>query len=266
MSAITTIINALSKTIPSLQISSGTIEAQIIDAVGTYADVEARERDNTLDSIREMLATQRVTNAEYYRTKATEFQLGDMLAVDSITQYPMYPAVDETKRIVKQAYMVGSFPDYSLLVNKVGSDGHLAPLTSEELASFTSYFAAFEPIGMHISTGSLPVARIHDDQISVYVQAGADGQAVCDAINAAFLAYEVIPRKYNRVTLSELVDVMQTAHPAVVAIGWGNVYAMEQLSGSSSSKTSYPVNGAFVLQNGAFTWATKITSGMLKVM
>ena len=74
MGAITTIMQALQAFLPTFARSDGSIEAKIIDVVGTYADSEAIERRNTLDAINNALANQRITTKEYYRRKAVMFQ------------------------------------------------------------------------------------------------------------------------------------------------------------------------------------------------
>ncbi len=264
MGAATTILNALRNVLPTFAKSDASIEAKIIDAVGAYADAEAIERSNTLDVIRTALASQKVTTVEYYRRKAVAFQLGDTLVYDPINQGGYYSDVDPEKQIIKQAYIVEAYPNYVLLVNKLGNDGRLTTLTADELASFDSYFDAFQPLGLRISVSSLQVAKIYDPNMVVYVRAGSDSTEVAAAINANLRDYEAILRNTNLVTLSEIEDVIQR-DSNVLAIGWNNPYATDfNLDGSSSNV--YPSKGLFKLTSGAFTFATDITSSMIKVL
>ena len=264
MGAVNTILDALQKLIPSFAKSDGTIEAKIIDVVGTYADTEAIERQNTLRTINEALANQRVTTKDYYRRKAVAFQLGDMLAYDPVSFLAYYPTIDEERRLVKQAYIVGSYPNFTLLVNAIGSDGHLRVMTPDELNSFCTYFEAYQPLGLELNINSLEVAKITDPDLIIYVQAGVDAGDAVDKIKANLLAYESTFRQTNAVSLSEIEDVIQQ-YDGVRAVGWGNPIANEQQI-DGTTRQSYPVQGVFNLTNGAFTFATEITTGMIKVL
>lgn len=265
MGAVNTIMSALQTLIPSFAKSNASIEAKIIDVVGTYADTEKIERDNTLEVIGEALATQKVTTIEYYRRKAVAFQLGDTLVYDPINQGGYYETVNTENQIVKQAYIVGSYPIFTLLVNKLGPDGHLTTLTADELASFKTYFQAFQPLGMNLNISSLNVAQISDPGIIIYVRAGSDAASVADQINANLTANEAVLRSNNKVSLTEISDIIQSQSD-VLAVSFSSQLSAteEQLSGQEV--TVFPTNGLFNLTNGAFTFATQITPGMIKVL
>lgn len=264
MSAVNTIIDALRVFMPSFAKSNGTIEAKIIDVVGTYADSEAIERENTIATINTALANQRVTGKDYYRRKAVAFQLGDMLAYDPVSFLAYYPTIDENKQLVKQAYIIGNYPNFSLLVNAIGSDGHLRRMTATELNSFRTYFEAYQPLGLEININSLEVAKITDVDLVIYVQPGVDAGEAVSQINASLLAYESTFRPTNTVSLTEIEDVIQQ-YEGVRAVGWGNPVAAEQQI-DGSTRYTYPVQGVFNLTNGAFTFATEITTDMIKVL
>lgn len=264
MGAVTVIKEALQRLIPDLAVSDASIESKIIDVVGTYADTEKLERENTLDVINKALANQKITTVEYYRRKAVEFQQGDNLVYDPVNQGGYYANIDETKRIVKQAYVVEDYPRYNLLVNKLGADGHLTTLTTDELVSFASYYRAFEPLGLTFNILSLPVARITDPNIVVYVRTGADATAVAAQINAKFLANESVLRPTNLVSLTEISDLIQSV-PDVVAVGFDKPIATEtNLQGVQV--TQAPTKGVFKLLNGAFIFGTTITPSMIKTL
>ena len=151
MSAVDTIQKALKLLIPSLDYTNASIEKKIIDVVGSYADTEAIERQNTLATIQTALAQQKVTGIEYYRRRAVAYQEGDELLIDPVSQAGYYATVDEEAQIIKQAYIVGLYPQYTLLVNVIGDDGHLAALSKSQLASFKTYFTAYQPIGLDLN-------------------------------------------------------------------------------------------------------------------
>lgn len=258
------IMDALNVLIPNFIKSNAQIEAKIIDATEAFAASEAIERQRTLDQINSALANQKITTIEYYRRKAVAFQKGDMLVYDPINQGGYYDPVDPESQIIKQAYIVGSYPSYTLLVNALDDQGHLRKLDADELASFKTYFEAFQPLGMNININSLSVAQITDPGLSIYVRSGTDAGAAVSAIQANLTAHESVLRTSNAVTLTEIVDVIQQ-YSQVTAVGFGSIKATEQaLDGSTHTVT--PVNGVFNLTNGAFTFATPITTSMIKVL
>lgn len=264
MAAVKTIRDALARLMPSLTLSDATIEAKIVDVVGSYADSEAVERQNTLNVINNALANQKITSIEYYRRKAVEFQLGDNLIYNPINQGGYYENVDPEKRIVKQAYIVGSYPVFSLLVNKIGNDGHLTVLSPDELASFKTYFSAFQPLGLSLGIGSLSPATIYDNSLIAYTRVGVDATEVANAINDAFTNNESILRNTNIVSLTEISDIMQSVD-GVTAVSFGNIYAHETgLDGVERDLT--PENGLFKLTAGAFRFGTEVTPSMIKTL
>lgn len=262
MGAVSVITDALAYLLPQLQVSNASIESKIVDVVGSYADSEAVERENTLKTIQKALASQKVTTIEYYRRKAVEFQLGDNLVYDPINQGGYYAAIDEEKRIIKQAFIAGSFPNYTLLVNKVESGGHLTTLTSNELDAFRTYFSAFQPIGLRIGIGSLSPAVINDSTLVVYVRDGVDAAKVANDINSAFTSAESVLRNTNIVTLTELSDLIQSVD-GVVAASFGKVYARE-VGIDGVERTVYPVQGLFQLTAGAYIFGTRVTTDMIR--
>lgn len=264
MGAVNTIREALGRVLPRLTLSDATIEAKIIDVVGSYADSEAVERQNTLNVINNALANQKITTIEYYRRKAVEFQLGDNLVYDPINQGGYYADVDPEKRIVKQAYIVGSYPTYALLVNKLDNRGHLTTLTADELASFKTYFSAFQPIGLSLSITSLAPATIYDNSLIVYVRAGVNATETALAINDAFTKNESVLRNTNVLSLTEISDIIQSIE-GVTAVSFGNIYARETgIDGVERTLTAE--NGLFRLTAGAFQLGTTITADMIKTL
>lgn len=262
MSGLDTILRALQQVLPSFAKSDGSIEAKMIDVVGTYADSEAAERANTLTTIQKALATQKVTTVNYYRQKAAEFQYGNELQYDPVNQGGYYDPVIPENRIVKQAFIVGTFPNFVLLVNAVGEGGHLRRLNDAELASFKSYFQAFQPIGLNIAINSFTVSQIHDDNIAIYIRKGSDAATVLANVKKNLIDYEATLRPHNTVSLTEIVDVIQR-EPGVVSVGFSNPYAVEtSIDGVSRNVT--PVLGVFDLLNGAFTFATELTLANIK--
>lgn len=257
---------ALQELLPSFAKSNGSIEAKIIDVVGTFADTEKIERENTLAAINAALASQKITTVEYYRRKAVAFQLGDNLVYDPVNQGGYYEVINEENQIVKQAYIVGEeYPLFTLLVNKIGTDGHLTTLTSDELASFKTYFQAFQPLGLNLNIASLQVANITDPGIKIYVRSGSDASTVASEINANLKANESVLRSTNTVSMSEISDVIQKQSD-VLAIGFSSSLMATEQQLDGSTKQIFPSEGLFKLTNGAFTFGTEITVNMIKTL
>lgn len=265
MNAIDTIINALKSALPSLSLSTGTIERKMIDVFGSVADTYRRDLSDTKNAISRALAEQRITTRDYYRRRAVEFQIDDELKYDPVTFLPYYEKVDGEKRIIKQAYIIGEFPNYTIIVNTVDkSTGMLRALTKQELASFTTYFSAFLPLGLELTAITTPPASITDPDITLYVSTGTDATKVADDVNKALRVYEQTLRKTNTVTRSEIEDVMQSV-PGVVAVGWASPTAIETHPDGSETVTS-DVKGVFPLETGAFVFGTEITVDKIKTL
>jgi len=263
MSGLDTIMNALMSLRPDFAKSDGSIEAKIIDVVGSYADSEAIERRNTLNVINKALASQKVTTINYYRQKAIEFQMGDDLLYDNVNQGGYYKPIRPENRIVKQASIVGEHPSYNLLVNAIGNDGHLRKLDPAEIASFKTYFQAFQPVGLHLGIYSPDVAKIYDNNIKIYIRKGADATAVIKNVKANLVAYESVLRPFNSVSLTEIEDVIQK-EPSVAAVGFNDPYA-EETDMYEVTHQRTPINGVFRLFNGAFTFGTEISINNIEV-
>lgn len=264
MGALDIIKKAVILSIPNIDTSRASIENKIIDAVAAYADAEAVERDNTLKVIQNALASQKNTTIEYYRRKAVEFQYGDQLSYDPVNMGAYYETVNVDKRIIVQAGIVPYSDIYTLLVNKLGSDGHLAPLSAAELAGFKTYFRAFQPLGLELNINSLAVAKITDPNVTVYVKAGSDADVVAQNINDAFKAQEAVLRRTNTILLSELEDTMQSVE-GVVGVGWNAPKATETTV-TGIVRDVMPEAGIFYLENGAFTFATEITTNNIQAL
>lgn len=264
MGAVDIIRAALAQVLPQLN-SNASIESKIVDVVGTVADSYNIERENTLNVINTALAEQKVTGKEYYRRKAIAFQNGDALSYDPVNYGGYYENIDPQKQIIKQAYISGTFPSFFLLVNKIGSDGHLTVLSDNELASFRTYFAAFQPIGMNLQITSLPPAVINAPDMVVYVEAGSDASSIASQINAAFTAQEKILRNTNTVYCTE-IDRVVLSIPGVTALFRGHITATDTSLQGGGTHIVKPEQGILTLTSGAFTFGTEITPQMIKVL
>ena len=285
MGAVDKIRNALRTALPSLAVSNGSIEQKIIDVVGTYADSEAIERENTLTTIRTALAEQKTTSIEYYRRKAVEFQvdtpIDEATMLDPINFGFRYTEVDPAKQIVKQACVVGDFPNYVMRVNKFDeATQRLAKLTqgldgetSNELDAFRTYFSYFQPLGLNMDVQSYDPAIITDTNLVVYIAGGYDGAVVAQEINQAFIDKQKELRRTNKVTISELVDTIQSV-AGVRAVGFSNSLSATDVNLQGSSTIIVPEAGIFNLFTNAFVFGKSydgesvapITADMIKVL
>lgn len=264
MGALDIILAGLRATLPNFARSDGEIESKIIDVVATYADSEVIERNNTLTTIQYALANQKITTKEYYRRKAVQFQINDTLVYDPINQGGYYDPVIPENQIIKQAYVIGQFPIWTILVNALDSTGRLRPLTGVELSSFTTYFEAFQPLGLVLNINSMEVAKITDAGMVVYVRPGTDSAVAAAQINANLLAHEAVLRNNNAVSITEIEDVIQQ-YPDVVAVGFNDPIATE-VTISGETRVVRPVAGIFNLTSGAFSFRTEITVDNVKTL
>lgn len=270
MGAADKIRNALRTALPSLAVSNGSIEQKIIDVVGTYADSEAVERENTLTTIRTALAEQKTTSIEYYRRKAVEFQvdtpIDEATMLDPVNFGFRYTSTDPAKQIVKQACIVGAFPNYVMRVNKFDEIAQrLAPLSQDELNSFDDYFAYFQPLGLNMDVQSYDPAIITDPNLVVYIAGGYDGSVIAQEINQAFIDKQKELRRTNKVTLSELVDTVQSV-AGVRAVGFSSRLSATDVNLQGSPITITPEAGLFNLFTNAFVFGTEVTANMIKVL
>ena len=270
MGAVDKIKEALHTALPTLAISNGSIEQKIIDVVGTYADSEAIERENTLTTIRTALADQKITGIEYYRRKAVEFQvdtpIDEATMLDPVNFGFRYTEVDPAKQIVKQACVVGDFPNYVMRVNKFDeATQRLAALTNDEKEGFDNYFAYFQPLGLNMDVQSYDPAIITDPNLVVYIAGGYDGTVVAQEINQAFIDKQKVLRKTNKVTLSELVDTIQSIN-GVRAVGFSSALAATDTNLQGNPVTIVPEAGIFNLFTNAFVFGTTVTADMIEVL
>lgn len=278
MGAVDKIRNALRTALPSLAVSNGSIEQKIIDVVGTYADSEAIERENTLTTIRTALANQKITNIEYYRRKAVEFQvdtpIDETTMLDPVNFGFHYTEIDPAKQIIKQACIVGDFPNYVMRVNKFDeTTQRLAALNDEEKYGFDNYFAHFQPLGLNMDVQSYDPAIITDPNLVVYIAGGYDGAVVAQEINQAFIDKQKELRRTNKVTISELVDTIQSV-AGVRAVGFSNSLSATDRNLQGSPVTIVPEAGIFNLFTNAFVFGKSydgatvepITADMIKVL
>lgn len=248
--------------------SSASIEAKIIDVVGTYADSEAIERENTLTTIRTALADQKITNIEYYRRKAVEFQVDTPIVeetmLDPVNFGLRYTEIDPTKQIVKQACIVGNFPHYVMRVNKFDeTTQQLARLTPDELDSFDTYFAYFQPLGMNMDVQTKDPAIITDPNLVVYIAGGYDSTTVAQEINQAFIDKQKALRRTNKVTFSELVDTIQGV-AGVLAVGFSPLLSARDTDLQNNVKTITPSAGLFELYTNAFVFGKAYNNGVVE--
>lgn len=265
MSAIDTIRKALRTALPNFATSGGSIEQKIIEVVGTYADSEAIERQNTLDVINKALATQKNTSIDYYRRKAVAYQENDTLVFDPVNQGACYETIDPNKQIIKQAYIAGEFPLYVLRVTTSKDNGEYGKLTPEQLVSFTSYFEYFQPLGLRLPIQSEKMARIKDEKLTVYILNGYSAGNVALQINQAFRSAENILRTTNTLSVTELSDIIQSVK-GVKAVSFSSNLRAIDTDLSMVENIVKPSKGIFYLTDGAFTFDTEVTVSHIQTL
>lgn len=168
---------------------------------GFKQDVEDRIAQNIVPTIR------------WYHTQSVNFQYGDALIFDELTQSFRYAAEDDSKKVVKYCAVRDRGGSIQVLVSG-DSDGKPSVLSSDVLTAFKSYMNSVKIAGVILDIRSLPA-----DSIEITAQVEVDPQQITeegvrisdgsypivDAVNA-YLANIVYGGTFNK---TKCVDAIQ---------------------------------------------------------
>ena len=164
-------------------VSVTSIEGIIAIAIGQVDDIIILEIQNSESTISNLLiGSQGYGKSAYYTDQALLFQYGDDLvintAINPVTGLPyenlIYPVLDTTKQIIKQAAFQASVSGGSLvLFLKVATDivsgTGLSALSNVQLAAFQSYMLNFEIVGIPLNIISLPGDLLFFTSVATYI-------------------------------------------------------------------------------------------------
>lgn len=150
--------------------SAAAIYAKEAQAIGLVIDNTLAEFTNTENIITNLLISQYgLGKPLYYTENAKAFQYGDNLvintAINPVTGAPylnlIYPTIDATKQIVKQAaFETQAAGNGLLLLLKIATlnalTGLLEPLSIAQYNAFSSYFLNFEIPGLPVTIINTP--------------------------------------------------------------------------------------------------------------
>ena len=212
------------------------------------------------------IATAVVASIPWYHKIALEFQYGDSLVFDEVTQQFVYPVVDESKRIVKYAACRDLGGMVYVIASKDNGSGAPGPLSADELAAFTAYLTERKPAGVLLQTDSLS-----PDQVRVNLTVQYDpqvltptGQLIADP--SIYPVEDAINEYLNNILYggelnkTRLVDAVQGA-PGVRDVVLGTVSVKP-----ANSSTFEPVAGNnYVSMSGSFV-SNELRNGISYVL
>lgn len=153
----------------------------------------------------------------WYHKISLEFQYGDNLVFDEVTQQFVYPEIDESKRIVKYAACRDLGGMVYVIASKDNGSGDPEPLSADELTAFTSYLHERKPAGV-----LLQAASFDPDEVRVAVTVlynpqvlSPDGQLIAEPgvypVEEAIDAYLKGIVYGGALNKTKLVDAIQAA-------------------------------------------------------
>lgn len=199
--------------------------------------------------VNETVRTAVVASVPWYHRMALEYQDGDELAFDEVTQSYKYETEHPAQRIVKFASVRDMGTSVQMLVSK-SVDGMPAVLTNDELTRFKKYMQRVKVAGVILGIKSLPSDSIKIN-VKVYVDGllyNKSGTLVKDGTEPVKNAIENYLRNiiyggtFNK---TKLVDAIQAAE-GVKDVELGEcVVAGEIIRGNNYESSG----GSFVLDN-----------------
>lgn len=150
-------------------VSVTSIYGAIANAISVIIYNTIVEINNTVAIINNLQTSQwGYGSSNYYVTIALQFQLGYNLTpnpnINPVTGdpylYPYYSTIDTNAQIISQAALQATPQGGSIVlflkVASLGISEGLGPLTSDQLAAFTSYMLTFEIVGLPLNIISIP--------------------------------------------------------------------------------------------------------------
>lgn len=217
--------------------------------IGDFVDVILIEFQNTINTILNVINTQRYGKSGYYTTVAKAFQDGDDLVPAVGTLDPTYAVIDPTKQIVKQAAFQNNSGSLSLKIAAQDAiTGLLVPLTAPQLADFIAYFINFQIPGIPVSVVSLPANLFGFTAVCTF-NAGYNLTNLQNSVQLALSTF-VSTFPFNGVLYSDqLSDYIKEKVPGVVDF---------YISGTLIDGTGFA--GSTVLTAGYFNYVVNILS------
>lgn len=128
--------------------SASAIWARIVEAVAQVMNTYLIELQNTQQVLTSSALSLRVGKADYYITKAKEFQPSGRLEVNP--QSGVWEYTSQSDTIVTQASLQVVNGKVTLSVAKTGENGALAPLSASEVAALSDYIDLFSFVGIKV--------------------------------------------------------------------------------------------------------------------
>lgn len=204
-------------------------------AVATHITEVAAK--TSVDEITSIVTNSKVPVAQWYITKALEFQYGDVVEVNPLTYAVAYPTLDESKQIIGAVTTLDSQNCLTLKVRK--KDYSL--MTADELSSFTAYMQRVKAAGTQIAIenydGDLFTFNmdiVYDGNYGISLIKSSVEQAITDYLlnlgtSSKFLTNELVNRLQ---AIKGVIDPRMIESKVVNAVGVMVAFNYEYLTGA----------------------------------
>lgn len=184
--------------------------AYIIHLFEVTLDLFKKEMDN--DAEREVAGS-----LTWYNEKCYEFQMGHELVFSNTTGLLGYEAVDEEARVVKTA-SVDVAADGTLMfrVATMDDDGHIVPLTSNQLLNFKNYIDAVKFAGTKTQVISTDADMVRYS-LKVWYNPASPVATVGENVLSALEDFRVVQRFGGVIYRHEMLDAVTSVDGVVTA-------------------------------------------------
>lgn len=244
--------------------SAVAITTKIADAIAPIIDNTITEINNSETIIKDLLISQYgYLKALYYTQNALAFQYGDNLVINTeinpVTGAPylnlIYPVIDTTKQIVKQAAFqsVAAGNSNQLFIKIATIDtitGLLIPLSSPQLADFTAYMSNFEAPGLPLNIINQAGNILNFNAICSYYSA-YNLSIIQQGVSDALISFQDNFSFNGEFFTGELQTYIQQQVPGI-----RDIYIY------NTTLDGVPFAGSSSLSSGYFNYATNITDNI----
>lgn len=195
-----------------------------------------------------------VATVPWYYRMARAYQHGDRLELNAETMRYEYPAVDESKRLIKYAAVRDRGNSIQMLVSGE-QDGLPVPLPNDVLTAFEAYMKAIKTAGVVLSVSSLPAdvleitAEIQIDPMFISRQGKRlrDGAPVVEEAIRAYLKGIVYGGRYNKTKLVDAIQAVEGVVDVVLSECYATAHGGERKLIQGNNYTA--LSGSFLAPN-----------------
>jgi len=232
-----------------LNTSNAAIFNEIAIAVSTSIDNTITEINNGETAILQLITNKNYGKPGYYIAAALAFQYGDSLSIDPVTQAYYYATIDTAAQIVNQAAFESNTSGLFLKIATLNTMTNLLePLSSPELAAFSSYYLLYELPGLPVTIINNAANILNFNAICTYY-AQFDLTTLQTALSAALDTFRNSFLFDGTLYITDLESYIIN-----------NVPGVRSFFTSSQTIDSAPFTGSTILAAGYFNYFSAILS------